>query len=393
MKLEKFKKNKRLRNTLLTLGAITALGGGLLVYRTYALYQEEKEYNVIKGIVPDFGYDVKLAIQVNGAKANDAPARGLYKTEIKCNNEATGEWDYNAWNLKINNASEGTKCNITFTSGLSDAEYDEYLEAGVNERRNTYRGKDITYLYNNKQLYTQISNCSFDDIYVGDYIKTDKDGHNVTWLIADLNNYLHSGYTDLKECHATIIPATTLGTAQMNTENKTGVVDEKLTLQTKDNQTRTSVGAYVGSKMKQTILPSVFDTYIKPVFGEENIITYTNLLADQMEQSRSNQFGQNGGASSGWAWYDSQVDLMSEVNVYGSTVWSSSGYDIGIDNRQYAIFKLKPEFINSYGTNRFYYWLKAVADSTGFASVHSYGNADTSGASLSRGVRPRFLIK
>ena len=30
MKLEKFKKNKRLRNTLLTLGAITALGGGVI---------------------------------------------------------------------------------------------------------------------------------------------------------------------------------------------------------------------------------------------------------------------------------------------------------------------------------------------------------------------------
>ncbi len=393
MKLEKFKKNKRLRNTLLTLGAITALGGGLLVYRTYALYQEEKEYNVIKGIVPDFGYDVKLAIQVNGAKANDAPARGLYKTEIKCNNEATGEWDYNAWNLKINNASEGTKCNITFTSGLSDAEYKEYLEAGVNARRNTYRGKDITYLYTNQQLYKQIEDCTFDDIYVGDYIKTTNNSHTVTWLIADINNYLHSGYTDLQTCHATIIPAIPLKDAQMNDSDTTANVYKDKKLTAKDNTERSNLAAYVGSKMKQETLPDdILKNYIEPVFGE-NIITYTNLLADQFDGSRSDQFGVNWGASSGWAWYESKLDLMSEVNVYGSTVWSSSGYDIGIDNRQYAIFKLKPEFINSYGSKRFNYWLKAVAASANFAHVYYLGGAGTHHASASFGVRPRFLIK
>ncbi len=373
-------------------------GGGILIIRTYALYQEDKEYNVIKGIVPDFGYDVKLAIEVNGEKAKIVPTRGLYKTSVVCNNEATGVWDYNAWDLKINNASEGTKCNITFTSGLSKEEYDEYLEAGVNERRNTYRGKDITYLYENKKLFEQIKNCSFDDIYVGDYIKTNKQdtigtSHNVTWLIADLNNYLHSGYEDLKDCHATIIPAEPLMDAKMNDTATTGVADPNLKLTPLgSDKEKDNIGAYVGGKMKQETLPDVFNTYIKPVFEEENIITYTNLLADQYDGNRSNQFGTTSGASSGWAWYDSQLDLMSEVNVYGSTVWSSSGYDIGIDNRQYAIFKLKPEFINSYGDKRFNYWLKAVAGSTTFANVHGGGYAGTHGASASIGVRPRFLI-
>ncbi len=359
-------------------------GGGILVSRIYN-YAQGKYQNI---------NNTKVAIIVDGKVEDEIPARGLYKTEVQCNGEATGEWDYNAWNLKIDNASVGTKCNITFTSGLSDAEYDEYLEAGVNERRNTYRGKDITYLYKNKELYKQIENCSFDDIYVGDYIKTDKDGHNITWLIADLNNYLHSGYTDLQTCHATIIPAEPLKYVGMNDSNTTGNVYKDKKLTAKDKTERSNLAAYVGSKMKQETLPSVFDTYIKPVFEEENIITYTNLLADQYDENRSNQYGTtNGGASSGWAWYDSQVDLMSEVNVYGSTIWSSSGYDIGIDNRQYAIFELKPEFINSYGNQRFNYWLKAVAHSTDFANVNYYGTANAYQASNLYGVRPRFLIK
>ncbi len=375
-------------------------GGGIIVYRTYALYQEDKEYNVIKGIVPDFGYDVKLTIKVDGAKANNVPTRGLYKTSVVCNNEATGVWDYNAWNLKLDNLKKDTKCNMTFTSNLSEEEYQEYLEAGIALRRNTYRGKDITYLYDNQELYDQIGKCTFDDIYVGDYFTTNENNKNVTWLIADINNYLHSGDKDvtsesypkqtgggLMACHATIIPSVPLYNAQMNTTNTTGVVEDVA-----EGKLGHGKGAYVGSYMRNITLPQVLNEYIKPAF-DGHVLKTRNLLADQMDLDRSNQFGTTIGASSGWGWYDSELDLMSEVNVYGSTVWSSSGYDIGIDNREYAIFKLKPEFINSYGNQRFEYWLKAVTSYSAFAIIYKYGDANDSGAvNASLGIRPRFLI-
>ncbi len=377
-------------------------GGGILVYRTYALYQEDKEYNVIKGVVPDFGYDVKLAIKLDGEDTDKVPERDLYKTNVICNNKVVGSWDYNAWNLRIDNLKKDTKCTIEFTTdGITQTEYDEYISEGVSLRRNTYRGKDITDYYNDNSLYDMISSGRFDDIYVGDYFTTAKDdskgeSHTVTWLIADLNNYLHSGYTDLTENHATIIPAIILGASQMNDTNTTGVVNATLKVTMADGKEKTGVGAYVGSKMKQKVLPDILENYISPVF-DGHIIEYTNLLADQMDESRSSQYGTNNtsyvsGASSGWAWYESKIDLMSEVNVYGSTVWSSSGYDIGIDNRQYAIFKLKPEFINSYGHDCFNSWLKAVAYKAGFVAVHSDGRATTSEASNRTGVRPRFLI-
>ena len=84
---------------------------------------------------------------------------------------------------------------------------------------------------------------------------------------------------------------------------------------------------------------------------------------------------------------------MSEANVYGTTVWSSSGYDTGIDNRQYAIFQLEPEYINGYEEERFHYWLKSVSGISPFAGVSYYGHSNggwpVSGA---YGVRPRFLI-
>ncbi len=122
---------------------------------------------------------------------------------MKCSSGTTGSWDYNEWNLKLNNITEETKCNLEFTSNLSESEYADYLEAGVNKRRNTYRGRNITNLYDSGELFKQIQDCSFKDIYVGDYIKSTKDGKEIIWLIADINNYLYSGYTpfDNLSCH------------------------------------------------------------------------------------------------------------------------------------------------------------------------------------------------
>ncbi len=217
-----------------------------------------------------------------------------------------------------------------------------------------------------------ISSGKFDDIYVGDYITTTEGNHEVTWLIADLDNYLYSGDSTkiLTQHHATIIPATPLTTAKMNEKN-------------------TTEGGYYGSDMVKTTLPEILSTYIKPVF-EEHVIKYRNLLSKSVNLEATNKYPGTKGASNSWDWYDRELDLMSEINVYGSIITSSSLYDIGIDNRQYAIFQLKPEFVN--GVGRFNYWLKDVSCSTSFVGVFSNGNSDTYNASNSRGIRPRFLI-
>ncbi len=103
------------------------------------------------------------------------------------------------------------------------------------------------------------------------------------------------------------------------------------------------------SQMKQSTLPSVLNTYVKPAFGS-HILTYNTLLTNSVNATAPSNAGAGWqGSSNGWGWYESQIDLMSESNVYGSDKFSSSGYDTGIDNRQYAIFQLKPEFINTNG--------------------------------------------
>ena len=381
MKLEKFKssKNKRKNRLIAVITICCLLVAGFVMYRSYALYEEKKTFDTLKGQIPDFGYDIKmLSVVVDGEKSTNIPNRGLYKAEVECSGGTTGKWDYNAWNLVLENVESNNKCNITFTSTLTQEEYDKYIEAGKSLRRNTYRGKDITSYHNDGSLYEMISSGRFDDIYVGDYINA----NNITWLVADIDNYRYSGYKEgasdggsMNKHHLTIIPASYLTTAVMNATNITE-------------------GGYVNSQMKKSTLPSVLNTYVKPAFGS-HILTYNTLLTNSVNATAPSNAGAGWqGSSNGWGWYESQIDLMSEKNVYGADAFSGSAYDTGIDNRQYAIFQLRPEFINTNGKGgRFSYWLKNVSGSTTFARVHGNGHSSSDPASDSgNGVRPRFLI-
>ena len=371
--LERFTKNKRNKKIIYSILGILLVIGSITLYKTFAFYEEKKSFNLLKGRIPDFGYDIKmLSVVVDGEKKEAIPERGLYKTQIDCTNSTTGKWDYNAWNLILENVSEQAKCNITFTTnGITEAEQKALIEEGKTKRRNTYRGKDITEYYTDGSLYEMISSGRFDDIYIGDYIVA----NDVTWLIADLDNYLYTGDTPLTKHHATIIPALPLINEKMNT-------------------TETIENGYAGSRMATETLSSLVgeEGIIKKVFGS-HLLEYRTILSNSIKYESTNQSGGNwNGSADEFGWYLRKVDLMSEINVYGTTIWSSSGYDTGIDNRQYAIFQLKPEFIYSYGTSRFHYWLKDVIGKPGFALVHDHGTSVSWGASSTFGVRPRFLI-
>ena len=373
--LERFTRNKKSKKLTYSIIGILLIIGSLTIFKTFAFFEEKQEFNVIKGKIPSHWYDMNLlSVKVEGREVESIPERGLYKTKVECTN-GYGEWDYNSWSLKLTDLKENTKCNIEFTKNLSTEEYNKYLEAGKALRRNTYRGKDITEYYSDGSLYEMISKGTFDDIYVGDYIVA----NNVTWLIADIDNYLYSGDIPLTKHHVTMIPATSLMNSIMNDRGDNVYLTE---------------GGYANSKMATETLPNLVSNegIIGKAFGS-HLIEYHNLLTTKINLEGINQTGGNwGSASNDWGWYTRKIDLMSEVNVYGTTIFSSSGYDIGIDNRQYALFQLKPEYINSYKTSRFAYWLKAVGGDSGFAYVNNRGEGYVTTVDKELGVRPRFLI-
>ncbi len=131
MNLEKFKEKNRKKNWMIGSGIVLVL---LLVvvfiYRSYAVYEERQEYDVIEGRVPSYiaDYDVKVNIIVDGVGSTKVPDKGTKKiSSIVCDKGASGVWDYRNWMIQVRNLTETkTTCQVNFVS-----EYQEGILNGT----------------------------------------------------------------------------------------------------------------------------------------------------------------------------------------------------------------------------------------------------------------------
>ncbi len=219
-----------------------------------------------------------------------------------------------------------------------------------------YRGKNLGTSVTAEQ-YAAISSGKFTDLYIGDYwvIK------GVTYRIAAFDYYYNCGDTNFTKHHVVIVPDTSLYKAQMNTSNVT-------------------TGGYTGSAMYKSNLAQA-KTTIKAAFGSAHVLTKRELLTNAV----------NGNTPSGWAWFDSDVELMNEVQAYGSVAWGAhdgNGYNVASGDGQFPLFMFDRTKLH----NREDYWLRDVASATYFSNVNLTGRATDGNASLSCGVRPAFCI-
>lgn len=219
-----------------------------------------------------------------------------------------------------------------------------------------YRGKNLGTSVTAEQ-YAAISSGKFTDLYIGDYwvIK------GVTYRIAAFDYYYNCGDTNFTKHHVVIVPDTSLYKAQMNTSNVT-------------------TGGYTGSAMYKSNLAQA-KTTIKAAFGSAHVFTKRELLTNAV----------NGNTPSGWAWFDSDVELMNEVQAYGSVAWGAhdgNGYNVASGDGQFPLFMFDRTKLH----NREDYWLRDVSSATAFSYVNGNGHASTSAASYSFGVRPAFCI-
>lgn len=219
-----------------------------------------------------------------------------------------------------------------------------------------YRGKNLGTSVTAEQ-YAAISSGKFTDLYIGDYwvIK------GVTYRIAAFDYYYNCGDTNFTKHHVVIVPDTSLYKAQMNTSNVT-------------------TGGYTGSAMYKSNLAQA-KTTIKAAFGSAHVLTKRELLTNAV----------NGNTPSGWAWFDSDVELMNEVQVYGSVAWGAhdgNGYNVASGDGQFPLFMFDRTKLH----NREDYWLRDVSSATYFSIVRGAGYASSLNASNSLGVRPAFCI-
>lgn len=240
------------------------------------------------------------------------------------------------------------------TKGTLQDQIDKLSAQGAGAHNSIYRGKNLGTSVTYKQ-WMAINAGTFNDLYIGDYWTIG----GVNYRIAAFDYYLHTGDTECTAHHVVIVPDKSFYSGVMNDSDVT-------------------TGGYYGSKMKTSGLANAL-AKVKADFGANHILTHRQQLTNAVTN----------GAACGWAWYDSQIDLMNESMVYGQEASSSApGWDIALDKSQLALFQASPDLI----ANRENWWLRDVQSSGSFAVVGDGGNATGSGASTTPGVRPAFCI-
>lgn len=245
------------------------------------------------------------------------------------------------------------------------------IQSNAGYHNSVYRGKDITDKFTSGTLFANISNGTFEDLFIGDYFTATCNGVDTKWRLAGFDIYCNCGDTALTRHHAVVIPDNALLRANMNA-------------------TSTSVGGYKSSRMYTKTIPDLA-TKIGTMVGTSHLIQYRDILTMTIDMDIiSGGHGAYRGASNHWEWTDTTVRLCNEIDVYGTRALSSSFYDVGMACVQLPLFALNPAL--RVEANRDRWWLSAVSNSSDFCLVNRYGHADDVGATQVLGVRPRFLI-
>ena len=264
--------------------------------------------------------------------------------------------------------------------------------------------KDITSYYEDGSLWKRLNGSDgyslFEDIFVGDYIKMSRaisaknpdSTYQLTGsqyvTIASINGLMGNGDNSvLSVNHLVMVPGQGFGGTQHFGRSYM-------------NSTHTTVEGYKSSYMNTTLLGDVATsgstaddaTINQQLYAEfgSHLKTTRELVSNGINSSGYNRFGAANGCSNSWEWISAQAILMSEIEVYGSVVFGSSGYDIGNANHQLELFTNSKEAINNRSA---YYWLKDVASASPFCCCNNSGDSNCSSAGSGYCyVRPRFVI-
>ena len=236
-----------------------------------------------------------------------------------------------------------------------------------------YRGKSLGTEFTQAQS-TAIQNGTFDDMFIGDYWTI----NNVNYVIADFDPYYQCGDNMSLGHHIGVIPSGNMASAAWNVDTD----DTSKMYVGSDIRIVTIQGQTSGSTPNADSTSGVQGTIIS-AFGSTHVLKYRAIYPS----------AQSSGSATGWAWVDARVELLNEVEVYGTQVWTDNGkgnnYEVGINKRQLSIFRLNPDFMNI----RAAWWLRSVNSASNVCCVDRNGHAGSSSASVaSVGVRPLSLI-
>lgn len=313
-------------------------------------------------------------------------------------------------------------------SGINEekvAKYDDiYAVMNYNAANHNgiYRGKDLTNIYTVEEIYERVHNGTFEDLYLGDYftvnITTDLYStftgtafeSGVTYYErsgADLNNWIYTPTTD-----TTYDSNKTYYTMQTITEDvdlmiaafdyyfRKGwwdlethhivLIPRKYKLDTKSaiNLIDTTDGGYFNSHMHQTTLPCYAKSF-KVALNGHLLLHRTRLTTATDADMLSMAGGGTVGASSGSTWERTELQLMNEIQVTGTMIYSSSYLEAGVDYKIFPLFNFVSTVIDIQNTT---FWTRTIVSKEKYLAINNLGMLSTGAPSLDFGVCPIIVF-
>ena len=294
--------------------------------------------------------------------------------------------------------NEGTKSNAQFVFGIPVA-------TALSHNIPRIEQKDITAYITDGTFWKRLAGTDgyalFEDIYVGDYFKmsraisayertgqfqvTGSQYVTIAGLDTKMNNGDQGGGVNYH--HVVMVPGQGFGGIQHFGKSRM-------------NATGTTAGGYGESEMNTLVLGEVTSTgstaadatinqQLYAEFGS-HLKTTRELVSSALNETGYNRYGSATGCASGREWISAQAILMSEIECYGSIVWSSSGYDTGNANRQLPLFAFSTQAQNNRSAQ---YWLKDIASAELFCLADGQGFSQCDYANGAYNcVRPRFIL-
>lgn len=271
-------------------------------------------------------------------------------------------------------------------NGYNNYADDESSDQVKLQHDHTFRGSNLLgsgHFASLDALSGALAAGDFSDIYIGDYIDAPFSyggkSYTARCRVAGIDYYMNYGDgTDMiTRHHLAMVPDST--------------IDARM------NSTDTADGGYAGSEMYTTTLPALMNALGgaggTPFYG--HLLPFRELLSNAISITAGTFTamypGLTGWASS-WSWYTVSGVLMSEQQIYGSTLASSSVWAQG-NHKQLPLFNLVPEYIFSAPAKvRQNHWLRSVAHSAAFCISSGQGVGISYNLSVALGVRPLFVI-
>ena len=252
--------------------------------------------------------------------------------------------------------------------------------------------KDITAYFNDGSLWDRLRGTNgysyLEDLYAGDYFQFTTnalDTYFTNWVvIAEINGLMNGPMNDgtINFPHLVMVPGKGTGFSY----------DGQLPFF--DVDSRNLSNGYRNVLLTTYRYNGTVELILRTYFGA-HLIPTIEWVSSVMDSTFYNRQGKATGGSAAGVFEIAYCIDMSEIELFGSVKWGSSGFDEGLADHQFALFRHRPDLIkdSSLGTKDIY-WLRCATSATEVERSRPLSSQGqwSSGFDDIYGQRPRFVI-